>query len=57
MRLVLIVLLLLLLFGGLPAWPYMAPLGYGYYPSGLIGLLLLVVIVVALLGPRRTGEL
>lgn len=50
-RLVLIVLLVLLLIGLLPAWPYSA--GWGYYPSGGIGLLLLIVLIVALVGGRR----
>ena len=43
MRLVLIVILLLLLFGALPTWPYSA--GWGYYPSGGLGLVLLIVLV------------
>jgi hypothetical protein len=47
MRAILIVLLILLLIGALPAWPYST--GWGYYPSGGLGLLLLIVIVVALL--------
>ena len=47
MRAILIVLLILLLLGALPTWPYSA--GWGYYPSGGLGLLLLIVIVVALL--------
>lgn len=46
MRLVLIVILLLLLLGALPTWPYSA--GWGYYPSGGLGLLLLVVLIVVL---------
>ncbi|HVJ62236.1 MAG TPA: DUF3309 domain-containing protein [Tahibacter sp.] len=46
MRLVLIVLLLLLLLGALPTWPYSA--GWGYYPSGGLGLVLLIVLVVVL---------
>ncbi|MGH7244862.1 MAG: DUF3309 family protein [Phycisphaerales bacterium] len=50
-RILLIILLVLLLVGLLPAWPYSA--GWGYYPSGGIGLiLLLVVVVLALGGPR-----
>lgn len=48
MRTILIVILLLLLLGALPTWPYST--GWGYYPSGGLGLILLVVIVVALLG-------
>ncbi|HYL71435.1 MAG TPA: DUF3309 family protein [Candidatus Dormibacteraeota bacterium] len=47
MRAILIVLLILLLIGALPAWPYST--GWGYYPSGGLGLLLLIVLVVALL--------
>lgn len=47
MRLVLIVILLLLLLGALPAWPYSA--GWGYYPSGGLGLILLIVLVVVLM--------
>jgi len=42
-RTVLIVLLVLLLLGALPTWPYST--GWGYYPSGGLGLLLLIVIV------------
>ena len=50
MRLVLIVILLLLLLGALPLWPYSA--GWGYYPSGGLGLVLLIVLIVVL--ARRT---
>jgi len=32
----------------LPTWPYAAGLGYGYYPSGGLGILLLIVIVLLL---------
>ena len=52
MRLVLIVILLLLLLGALPTWPYMTGFGWGYWPSGLLGLVLLVLIVMALAGSR-----
>ena len=48
MRLILMVLLIILLVGALPAWPYSA--GWGYYPSGGLGLVLLVLLVLALLG-------
>jgi hypothetical protein len=51
--LLLIVLLLLLVFA-LPTWPYSA--GWGYYPSGLLGLLLIVLLVL-LLADRRGGLL
>ncbi len=46
MYLVLLIILILLLFGALPTWPYST--GWGYYPSGGLGLLLLIVIVVFL---------
>jgi Protein of unknown function (DUF3309) len=49
MRLVLIVILLLLLIGAFPVWPYSA--SWGYYPSGGLGLLLLILVV--LLVARR----
>ncbi len=44
----LIVILLLLLLGAWPAWPYSR--GWGYYPSGGLGLVLVVVLVLALMG-------
>ena len=49
-RTVLIVLLVLLLLGALPAWPYSA--SWGYYPSGLLGLILLIVLIMALTRAR-----
>ena len=48
MRTILLVILILLLLGALPTWPYSS--GWGYYPSGGLGLILLIVIVLALLG-------
>jgi hypothetical protein len=45
---ILLVLLILLLVGAVPAWPYNA--GWGYYPSGGIGLVLLVVVILVVLG-------
>lgn len=51
LRLLLIVILLLLLLGALPTWPYSS--GWGYYPSGGLGLILLIVIIVLLVGRRR----
>ena len=47
MRLILLIILILLLIGALPAWPYSA--SWGYYPSGGLGVLVLVVIVLLLL--------
>ncbi len=46
MRTLLIIVLVLLLLGALPTWPYSA--SWGYYPSGGLGLVLLIVILVAL---------
>jgi len=45
---ILLVLLILLLLGALPAWPYSA--GWGYYPSGGLGLLVVILVVVLLIG-------
>jgi hypothetical protein len=47
-RTVLIVVLILLLLGALPLWPFSG--GWGYYPSGGLGLVLVIVIVLLLLG-------
>lgn len=48
MGLILLALLILLLMGALPAWPYNRH--WGYRPSGLLGVILLVVIVLILSG-------
>lgn len=45
---VLIVIFLLMALGSLPSWPYSS--GWGYYPSGGFGLILLILIVLALSG-------
>jgi hypothetical protein len=45
---ILIVLLILLIIGALPTWPYSASWGYG--PGGLLGTVLVVVLILALLG-------
>jgi hypothetical protein len=47
MRSVLLILLILLLIAVLPTWPYST--GWGYYPSGGLGLILLIVLLVILL--------
>ncbi len=44
----LLLILLILLIGALPAWPYSR--GWGYYPSGGLGTVLLIVLVLVLLG-------
>jgi hypothetical protein len=51
MNLVLLIIVLLLVFGALPTWPYSHD--WGYYPSGGLGLLLLILIIVLLFGRRR----
>jgi hypothetical protein len=48
MSLILIIILVLLLVGAVPAWPYSR--GWGYYPSGGLGLILLIIIILALMG-------
>ena len=45
---ILLVILVLILIGALPAWPYSR--GWGYYPSGGIGLVVVVLIVLLLMG-------
>ena len=45
---ILLIILILLLVGALPAWPYST--GWGYYPGGGVGLILIIVIVLVLAG-------
>ncbi len=45
---ILIIVLILLLIGALPTWPYSS--GWGYYPGGGLGLILIIVLVLALTG-------
>jgi hypothetical protein len=45
---ILIIVLILLLVGALPTWPYSS--GWGYYPGGGLGLILIIVLVLALTG-------
>ncbi len=47
---VFLILLVILLIGALPSWPYST--GWGYYPSGGLGLLLIVMLVILLFRPR-----
>jgi hypothetical protein len=51
MRLVLLIILIILLLGALPTWPYST--GWGYYPSGGLGLLVVIVLLIMLMGNRR----
>jgi hypothetical protein len=48
MSLILLIILVILLIGAVPAWPYSR--GWGYYPSSTVGLVLVIVVVLALLG-------
>jgi Protein of unknown function (DUF3309) len=45
---ILIIILILLLIGALPTWPYSS--GWGYYPSGGLGLVLLILLILLLMG-------
>ena len=47
-RLVLVVILVLLLLGMLPVWPYSS--GFGYYPAGGLGLILVIIVVLLVAG-------
>lgn len=46
--LILLIILILLLVGALPSWPYSS--GWGYWPSGGLGLVLLVLVILLLMG-------
>jgi hypothetical protein len=48
LRILLLIILVIILLGALPAWPYSA--GWGYYPSGGLGLVLVVVLILMLMG-------
>lgn len=45
---ILLIILILLLIGALPTWPYSS--GWGYYPSGGLGLIVLILVVLLLMG-------
>jgi hypothetical protein len=48
MRLIILIILIILIVGAVPAWPYST--GWGYYPAGGLGTLLIIVLILALLG-------
>ncbi len=48
MRIILLIILIIVLIGLLPTWPYSS--GWGYYPSGGLGTILLILIILWLLG-------
>jgi hypothetical protein len=50
MSTILLIILILLLIGAIPAWPHSR--GWGYAPSGVLGLLLIVLIIWLLMGSR-----
>ena len=45
---ILVIILILLLIGAIPAWPYSR--GWGYYPSGGLGIVLIIVLILLLMG-------
>jgi hypothetical protein len=45
---ILIIILIIVLIGALPTWPYSS--GWGYYPSGGAGLIVLILIILVLMG-------
>jgi hypothetical protein len=45
---ILLIILILLLIGALPTWPYSS--GWGYYPSGGVGLLVLIIVLLLIFG-------
>ena len=45
---ILLIILILILIGALPTWPYSS--GWGYYPSGGVGLILIIVVILLLMG-------
>ena len=47
MRLVLLIVIILLLIGALPTWPYSA--GWGYYPSSGLGLIVIILLILVLM--------
>jgi hypothetical protein len=48
MRLILFIIVIILLLGALPTWPYSA--GWGYYPSGGLGLVVIILLILVLMG-------
>ncbi|HEU4660280.1 MAG TPA: DUF3309 family protein [Pseudolabrys sp.] len=48
MRLILLIIIIVLLIGALPTWPYST--GWGYYPSGGLGLIFIILLILLLMG-------
>jgi len=45
---ILLIIVILMLIGALPTWPYSS--GWGYYPSGAVGLIVLILLILLLMG-------
>lgn len=45
---IVLILLIILLIGALPSWPYSS--GWGYYPSGSLGLIVIILLILILMG-------
>jgi len=45
---ILVIILIILLIGALPSWPYSS--GWGYYPSGGLGLIVVILLILLLMG-------
>ncbi len=48
MRLIIFIIIIILIVGALPTWPYSS--GWGYYPVGGLGTILIIILILALLG-------
>jgi hypothetical protein len=48
MSLILLIVLVVIVVAALPTWPYSS--GWGYYPSGILGIVLIVLLILALTG-------
>lgn len=48
MRFILLIIVIILLIGALPSWPYSA--GWGYYPAGGLGTILIILLILYLVG-------
>ena len=48
MRLLLLIIVILLVVGALPTWPYSS--GWGFYPSGGLGLVVIILLILVLMG-------
>jgi hypothetical protein len=48
LRTILLIILILILIGALPTWPYSS--GWGYYPSGGLGIIVIILLILVLMG-------